>query len=705
MGTITYNADRIDLDYIYRATNGGTVFSSNLAGLTAFDYFTDTAQVGDCIYFGNSGTQSFSNLYLTVGTPANANWTLVWEYWKGSPSPAEWRTMHDLTDGSNGFTTSGTVNFPLQANSYYCVVNGLPNTYMWVRCRIASLTSITEGGANATNKVKRSNGQLRIESGYTEASPCTWTELYNWVLANAPEIGAYKWGNSAFKFDNCSIIINSPTRSRNEMVFFGNGCYYQIYYFNYLISGDKVGTNGWSNPSYYFISTHGPTGLTTFTNAKIYGGAFTTQQFTNVVDGLVSPNTGYVSVGSGEHIGVYYNQSGYFGSAVADRCMFNGGIITSATPTVYPTNMQFANPANILWNLYGVDLNVSDFAYSLPASAIIGTSGNYGNDGWNNTVNLKNPSPALPLQKIGAPRLFNRTIVSLSNLSKFYYYDASAGTYTDYTTQASDNTADDVPFYGDVGDMFYMQVSSSVGATSYQAGFSIIMANQTNDYQYAIEYWNTTSWLTMPSDYIFDNTNNFSQTGKLYLNTKRTLVATTVNGVNGKWVRVRIIGKGSTTPKITRIYQQPQHAIGNWRINEIYTTSWKVQDENGNPIQDATITISDSDNTANTYTTGALGTIADIDLKVKYSYFDKNVSEALYNTATKDLSPFIIKVKKNGYETYSEALNIAAKLDKTVTLKKDIPNMIDTDGNLYPKLNVANDGAFRDMVIDGEIIL
>jgi len=49
---ITYQTDAITISYIYRATSGGTVFSSNLNATAAFDYFDDTAVVGDAIYFG-----------------------------------------------------------------------------------------------------------------------------------------------------------------------------------------------------------------------------------------------------------------------------------------------------------------------------------------------------------------------------------------------------------------------------------------------------------------------------------------------------------------------------------------------------------------------------------------------------------------------------------------------------------------------------
>ena len=701
MGTISYNTDRINLGYIYRATSGGTVFSANLAASTAFDYFTDTAQVNDAIYFGYN-TTCFSNLYLTVGTPANANWTLAWEYY--CASPAGWRPIYNLTDGSNNLTTTGavTVKFPLQPNGFYVTINGV--SCSWIRCRIASLTSITEGGANITTRVTCSAGAVSINS-YTDASPCTWTAVYNWIVANAPEIGAFRWG-SAFKFDNCKINIYSRLRSTNEFIFIGNGCYYQTVGLGYYHSGDKVGTNGWKNPSYLFLGTRGPTGITYADgNTKIYGGAITTTQFNNIVDGVTCYNGGYTSVGAGEYIGVYCGQGGYFGSGAVDRCTFDGNIITSSTPSVYPTNLQISDPKTNVWSMYGVPVDMDNVTYGMPTVALLYfVGGNHALNGWSNVINCKNFSPALPKQT-DAVKLILRGSTSQPNPTKFLYYDSSAGTFTDYTTPAINNTVDDVPLDGDVDDCYYTQVAESIGAYQYQMVYKFVITNQTNDYQYVHEFWNGTTWQTLPSSSVYDNTNNLSQDGMLYLNTLRTFVNTTVNGINGRWIRFRIVGKGTGTPKATRIYYYGQSGIGDWRVNEIYTTKWKVQDENGNPLENATITISDSENTSNTYTTDALGTIADVDLKVKYSYFDKNASDAVYQVSTKDLSPFTIKIKKAGYETYNEIVTITSKLDKTITLKKGISNMIDTEGNLYPKLNVANDGAFRDMVIDGEIIL
>ena len=705
MGTITYNSDTpANIGYIFRATNGGTIYSANLASLTAFDYFTDTAQVNDCIYFGSSDNFSFSNLYLNIGTPMIADCTLVWEYysWNGI-----WRTMHDLDDGSNNFTTAGvvTVDFPLQSNGFYASVNGITTCY--IRCRVASLNSISEGGANITTRVKKNNGYVSVV-GFTDASPCNWTQVYNWIITNAPKIGAYKWGNSAFKFDNCNIRLSSRLTSVNEMVFFGNGCYSQYYDFAYLSSGQKSGANGWVSPSYYFFSTNGPSNITTFSdNSKIYGGVMSTSQFNNIVDGLSSKIGGYTGPTRGEHIGVYYPRSGYFTSGTVDRCSFEGSIITASNPAIYPTNLQISNSPGSIWSIYGNELSASNITYSMPSSSIIFAASQYYPVDPNYNIDIINPNPALPLQT-GTTKIIFRSMGSNSNPTNVLYYDASAGTYTDYTTQATNNTLDDVPLSGDVGDIYYFKFGTSLSASTYQAAMNFVITDQFNDYEYTWEHSSsvTGNWKELPAGYFFDNTNNLTKSGNIYFATGNTWNnGVSVNGIAGSWMRLKITKKGSATPKFTRVYYKTTLGIWLTSINEKYTSQFTIQDENGNPMQGANVTLTDASGTVLQFTTDVNGKTISTDLTVNVTKFDKNAPESDYNYSTVAKNPFKIKVKKSGYETYNESLNIASKIDKVVTLKTSIANMLNTNGDLYIKLNPSNDGVFRDVIIDGEIIL
>lgn len=674
---ISYNTARVNATNIYRATSGGTVFSSNLYNQTAFDYFTDTAVANDAIYFCCNGSNvAWSNLYLTVGTPmAGTDIVLVWEYY--CASTGTWRTCHGLTDGSNGFTTTGavTVVFPFQVNWRHTTVNGVSKS--WVRCRIVSLTAITEGGANSTTVVKGSDGSININS-YTDASPCTFTEMYNWVIANAPEIGATKIGNNSFKFDNCKLTISSTLRTTNETIFFGNGCYYQSFNFSYLWSGTKVGTNGWSNPSYFFFSTYGPTNIISFsTNTRVYGGLMSPSQFSNVVDGLNCINGGYCGPSYGEHIGVYYPRGGYFTSGVVDRCIFEGGLITAAKPSVYPTNMQISNPSNIIWSIYGNEMDASNVTYALPTSSIISPSQQYTPVSSSYNINITNPNPALPLQT-ETPKVISRFLGTLTNPTNVLFYDDSAGTYTDYTTPATNTTVDDVPINGDVGDILYMKLGTVFLPGGYSPALTFTITDQSNNYVYAWEYISSSTglWVTLDSSFIFDNTDNLTKTGVIYFATGQLFSGSgVVNSITGSWLRCRIVTKGTGTPTLTRIQYRTQLGLWLTSINEKYTTQITIKDVNGDAIEGATITLTDALGVITSFTTDVNGQTTSTDIITNVTKFDKDVSETYSNYATVTKNPYTIKVMKDGYQTYNEILSITSITNKTIALEK-IPTAI-----------------------------
>ena len=203
--TITYN-ELIQFQVLYTTTSGGTVFSGNLYNTTAFNYFSNTTVVNDAIYFGfNSPGLYFGDITFTVGTAMVAvGKTLVWEKWNG----AAW-VAQTVTDNTNGFTTLGvnTVTFTLSgAASSGLVLNGISDA-IWLRCRISALTSITNGGANATTVVKcKSLAIILANPGATTAGFCA-------ALQAADTAGG--WGvvtsvGSAYKI-NAHLFLGYPT--------------------------------------------------------------------------------------------------------------------------------------------------------------------------------------------------------------------------------------------------------------------------------------------------------------------------------------------------------------------------------------------------------------------------------------------------------------------------------------------------------------
>jgi len=692
---ITYNTYRGNPLYIFRATSGGTVFSTNLTTSTAFDLFTDTAVANDAIYFSgfSSGMTVYSNLYLTIGTAlSGTDVVVVWEYYAGSA--LGWRTCHDLTDGSNGFTTTGdvVVKFPVQARSTYNVVNS--TTQNWIRCRMVSLTSITEGGAIITNRVQCSNGDVSID-GYTDASPCTISTLYTWILANAPELGAYKWGNSFYKIDNIhNLIANSTLRMQSIVLIMGNGCYAQSLTLPYIWSGTKYGTDGWFEPSYIFLITAGPSNqIGLYSTSRFYGGAIivntTGAMFTNIVDGLVCTSSGYGGLGNGDIIGVYSPRSGYFSnSGSVNRCIVEGGLITASAPTAYPTNLQISYPGSVIWALYGNALNVSDVVYTMPPTSLFSIGANYYVAPTTTEINFTNPNPSFPGQTT-APRVMVRNIGHITAFPTVYFYDDSVGTYTDYTTQASDATLNDVPLSGDTDDCLYFRVTTYTNSSS-NIVFDFTTPSQSNDYIYAFEYYNaSTGWTVVPSTLFWDTSLNLTKSGTVYMglggNTPATyqVTSTTVNSVSGYWFRMRIVTPGSVSPVATTIKYRLQSGVGNYYFNEKYNSQLTVLDINGDPVNGATVTLTDSKSTVYSLTTDSNGETTSTDIKTSQTFFDPiNASDTNYNYTKESFNPFTLTISKTGYETYTSEINIISKFYPTITLKSTVPIRQTIDGKL-----------------------
>jgi hypothetical protein len=207
--TITYNGLQ-NLLAIYSASSGGTVYSANLANSTAFNFFPNNAVVNDALYFGMTSPQVyFGDLQITVGTAlAAASITLVWEYYNGSA----WVSA-GVTDNTNSFRTVGTntVVFPRPPDAgWYTNTPVAGNTGLYLRARITAVSGITNGGANATNKV-----QCR-DLAITISNPGATTTGFCAALYSASQAGG--WGvvqqnsSRAYAFD-CHIKVGLYTDS------------------------------------------------------------------------------------------------------------------------------------------------------------------------------------------------------------------------------------------------------------------------------------------------------------------------------------------------------------------------------------------------------------------------------------------------------------------------------------------------------------
>jgi len=153
-----------------------------------------------------------------------------------------------------------------------------------------------------------------------------------------------------------------------------------------------------------------------------------------------------------------------------------------------------------------------------------------------------------------------------------------------------------------------------------------------------------------------------------------------------------------------------------------YGLNIKVSDENGNPLSGVTISLKDKNNddgvfieyeqtidkdvTGNEFTGSVL-----TDVNGEISYYLKSYkvilnpeNEEIGNNITNiikiDYYPYYITIEKDGYETHTTTLlTHLRETNFDVTLKKQVPLMVDNTGKVHIKLNPKNTGNNREFLI------
>lgn len=133
---------RVDYCRLYDATGAGsfTNYDNQAKYLTSGSVClvpSTGAGVGDCIYFGLS--EDAKRLDVRIDTPDSDN-TFEFEYWNGSA----WASLADLSDGTVGFTTSGSITWSNSLGSV--AVNGV--TAYWTRARVTSAGAVVPKAHN-----------------------------------------------------------------------------------------------------------------------------------------------------------------------------------------------------------------------------------------------------------------------------------------------------------------------------------------------------------------------------------------------------------------------------------------------------------------------------------------------------------------------------------------------------------------------------
>ena len=178
---VTYKYDKNTFMYIYRYDSTSGTFSTNYSNYTAFDYFSDTAVVGDILYIAPniSNEYTWDSILFYIGTAmAGTGITIVPEYWNNDTSM--WDTVVDYEDETQQFTQTGARRFywdiTKQTGWNRTTVNGVNKP--WIRFRISALTTITEGGAQSTQTIYRGQDRIQI-ADYTSTTPATLADLYS----------------------------------------------------------------------------------------------------------------------------------------------------------------------------------------------------------------------------------------------------------------------------------------------------------------------------------------------------------------------------------------------------------------------------------------------------------------------------------------------------------------------------------------------
>jgi hypothetical protein len=197
-----------------------------------FDYFNDNAVLHDAIYFGvgNTGSYRWNNLKLYIGTPLSGVLTITWEYY----SPTGWKTL-PVTDGSAGFTVSGEriVAFEPPSDWQKAVLSGTEAAY--IRARISSRTSITEGGAQSTQVVSNRDRGITV-TGYSSGTPCTMQDVYNADVAGGWGI-CTKNGDTQYRIRTNLFVGDSMGADNRRLSATGVSSYFSLLNVDLTVDG------------------------------------------------------------------------------------------------------------------------------------------------------------------------------------------------------------------------------------------------------------------------------------------------------------------------------------------------------------------------------------------------------------------------------------------------------------------------------------
>jgi hypothetical protein len=704
--TITFGTSAT-IGRIFRATSGGTVFSADVKG-GAHDLFDNSPAVNDAIYFGFVNSVSISKINFDITTAiVGTDVVLAWEVFRNTVdgvadgSADAWSDVFTQTDDTAGFTNTGANSFKLGVPKgvRWTTVNSVAN-YYWVRCRLVSFTSITEGGA--TNTVTASTATL-VVSGTTDSSPGNLEEIYQYLLTNAPWINVTKIGGlykPTYDFSEiCLQLLWSPVQVQNEGLILGNAnsqragqqYFHGLNNLSYLKMGVRVGDDfgyngGWlqlngGNNSYAFGFS---------TNTEIYG---------SHIKGIA----GYPSL-LGKWV---YNKIDLVNFSMVtgtNDCVFRNNQVNNnltLASTQFPldfTKNKYALHTHFMY-LYNSNFVATEFDYEWVTDGQILYE--FNTIGANCKYRFINPARPLPAVQSATPRLFYRAVSAVnSNWNKVWYYDDSAGTYTDYTTECNNNTANNMPVHGDVNDYYYFGVNTKPNFMNFIMN---VVASASNDYEYEFESYITGAW--RKHTIVKDGSDNFQKNGLVFFfgpDNNSTSTDLAINGYTSRWIRMKIVTKGTGSPMVTRIYNGLEQSLSNWEFNEEYSLNCFVTDEDGDRIENADVTLDLDGDEVYTGQTDETGNIEEQILKYRSAFLDplnETGTVTFGRIADTYMNSYDITISKAGYETYKSKVNMSERRDLVITLKKSYDIMPVLGKGFATRADPTNSTKDRDVLI------
>jgi len=698
MGTISYANNTLAPINIFRATSGGTVFSADVkAG--AFDIFDDSPTADDCVYFGfSSTTGGLAKFIFDISAAiAGTDVVIIWEYYGCDEDTATngWLPMspYGIQDDTSDFTVTGSnaFNFGLPWRQVGKTVNSV--YARWFRVRLVSFTTVTEGGRITSFSSRRARVNI---NGYTDLSPCTLEDIYQDLITNYPWLPVTRTrdfeGRTHYDFRPVELYCNSRTLGLDCGFEIGNGYsglrpHNNLSSFSYLQMGEKVGDEFGKNGGWIII--HGASnsyGIGFGSNMKLYGS--------------------YMKGDSG-----YYLFSGEIIDCIIDGMSFNmsssGVMINNSfkTSTWLLNGMASTFSKNKVtmptrWGLvYNASLVVRELDY-VTVGYIFSHNNAYAADKTYRFINSVRPLPPVnPADDPDGLYLIYRPVYNATlTFGKVWFYDASAGTYTDYTTECGNTTINDMPLYGDVGDIYYFGTPT----TSMLFGtFFAVTSAQSNDYEYKFEFYQSSAW--REATIIKDATNNFSQNGNYYPFTPISAAMTSlnVNGYTGNWVRLVITAKGTGSPMVSRILYAKLMASSNWLLTEEYGFSCVVVDEEKNTLENVSVTMTYNGDSVFNELTDSNGSIDEQEIVYRRVYWDPTNESGTADyrrIADVYMDYYDLTISKAGYETYTSKIDMSRKREFIITLKKAISVFNSNTGQPVLRNNYKNSGNGRDIV-------